>query len=75
MAELAQLETFTDFAEAQIAKAMLEAYGIPVFLFDEHLGGNMFPPVSLSGVRLMVPESRLAEATELLDTNPDPAGR
>ncbi len=71
MAELAQLKNSTDFVEAQIAKATLEAYGIPAFLFDEHLGGNMFPPLSLSGVRLMVPESRVAETMELLDTNSD----
>lgn len=70
---LAQLDAFADLAEAQIVRATLEAYGIPAFLFDEHLGGNLFAPVALSGVRLMVPEDRLEEAARLLDTAPDPS--
>lgn len=75
MAGLVQLKIFMDIAEARIAKAALEAYGIPAFLFDEHLGGIMFPAVNVLGVRLMVLESRLAEAMELLDIGPDPAGQ
>lgn len=75
MAGLVQLKIFMDIAEARIAKATLEAYSIPAFLFDVHLGGNMFPIVDMFGVRLMVLESRLAEAIELLDIGPDPAGQ
>lgn len=68
MAELVQLKIFMDIVEARIAMSVLEASDIPAFLFDEHLGGNIFPPVSLLGVRLMVPEDRAAEAAELLES-------
>jgi hypothetical protein len=66
MAGLVQLKVFMDIAEARIAISALEASGIPAFLFDEHLGANIFPPVSLLGVRLMVPEDRAVEAAERL---------
>ena len=75
MAGLVQLKVFMDMVEARIAKATLDAYGIPAFLFDGHLGGIMFPAVNVFGVRLMVLDSRLAEATELLDIGPGPAGQ
>ena len=75
MAGLVQLKTFNEFAEAQIVKAKLEAHEIPAFLFDEHLGGNLFAPVALTGFRLMVPEDRLEEATLLVEAaEPDAAG-
>jgi len=70
MAGLVQLKTFNDFAEAQIVKAKLEAHDIPAFLFDEHLGGNLFPPVALTGVWLMVPEDCLEEAARLVRSRP-----
>jgi len=68
MAGLVQLKTYNEFAEAQVAKSKLEAHDIPVFLFDEHLGGNQFPPAALTGFRLMVPEDCLEEAMQLLET-------
>ena len=71
MAGLVQLGRFTELVEAQIARATLEAHGIPAFLFDEHLGGNQFPPVTLFGIRLMVPEEYREEAARLLDTGPE----
>lgn len=66
MAGLVQLKVFGDFVEARIAKAMLEAYGMDVHLFDEHLAGLMFPPASLPGARLMVREDQFVEAEKLL---------
>jgi hypothetical protein len=66
MPGLAQLKTFNELAEAQIVKAKLDAHDIPAFLFDEHLGGNLFPTAALTGFRLMVPEDRLEEAVRLL---------
>ncbi len=67
MAGLVHLRTFNVLAEAQIAKSALEANDIPVFLFDEHLGGNWVPGAAFAGFRLMVPEDCLEEATQLLD--------
>ncbi len=71
MAGLIHVKTFNDFTEAQIAKSALEAHDIPAFLFDEHLGGNQFPPAVLTGFRLMVPEDCLEEAARLLETAPE----
>lgn len=74
MAGLVHLGTFNVLAEAQIAKSMLEAHDIPVFLFDEHLGGTRFSLAVLPGFRLMVPEDCLEEASGLLATKTDPSG-
>ena len=71
MAGLVILKIFDDFGEARIAKAKLEADQIPAFLFDEHMGGNLFPPVAMFGVRLMVPEADLEEAARLIANEPD----
>jgi len=71
MAGLVQLDSFANLAEAQIARATLDAHGIPAFLFDENLHGNLFPSVALSGVRLMVPEGRVEEAARLLEAASD----
>ena len=73
MAGLVLLDSFTDLVEAQIARATLDAHGIPAFLFDENLHGNLFPSAALFGVRLMVPEDRVEEAARLLDTEPGPS--
>lgn len=67
MAELVRLRASMDIAKARIAMSVLEAGGIPVFLFDEHFDANIFPPASLFRVRLMVPEEFAAEAAELLE--------
>ncbi len=68
MAALVPVKTYNAFVEAQIAKSKLEAHDIPAFLFDEHLGGNQFPPAVLPGFRLMVPEDCLEEAARILTT-------
>lgn len=70
MAGLVQLKTYNQFTEAQIAKSKLEAHGIPVFLFDEHLGVTRFSFAALPEFRLMIPEDCLQEATRLLETAP-----
>ena len=66
MAGLVTAKTFTDNGEAHIVKAKLEANGIPAFLFDEHMGGNMYPSVAIFGVRLMVSEVDLESALALV---------
>jgi hypothetical protein len=71
MAGLVQLKTYNEFAEALVAKSKLEAHDIPVFLFDEHLGGNQFPPAAQTGFRLMVPQDCVEESARLLDTGSD----
>ncbi|MDH3229120.1 MAG: DUF2007 domain-containing protein [Alphaproteobacteria bacterium] len=73
MAGLVLLGSFASLAEAQVARATLDAHGIPSFLFDENLHGNLFPSVALFGARLMVPEDRLEEAALLLDAPRDPS--
>jgi len=70
VAGLVQLKVFANLVEAQIARATLEAHGIPAVLFDEQMGGNLFPAVALFGTRLMVPEACLDEAARLLDSAP-----
>lgn len=71
---LVQLKVFVDTGEAQVVKAMLEAHGIPAFLFDEHLGGNLNPSVAIFGVRLMVPETDAEAAARLIADSPGMAG-
>jgi len=71
LAGLVRLRVFADLAEAQVAKSMLEAHDIPVYLFDEHFGGQLSPVVNLFGVQLMVQEERLDEASQLLEAKSD----
>lgn len=68
--DLILLKTFADPGEARIARATLEAYGIRAFLFDEGMGGNMFPSTALVSVRLMVSEDDAEEAAALLAPDP-----
>jgi len=70
MAGLVQLKVFANLVEAQIARATLEAHDIPAVLFDEQMGGNLYPAVALFGTRLMVPEHCLEDATRLLEAAP-----
>jgi len=56
--------------EAQIARANLDAAGIPAFIADEHtINMNWLYSNALGGVRLMVPRSRFAEAKIILEAD------
>ena len=59
---------FTSFAEALVARSLLNHWGISCHLADENmLGGNSILSNALGGVRLFVRESELSEASALLD--------
>jgi len=64
------VERFKNSLEAEVAKARLEAEGIPVLLAGVGLGPlvGFFNPKS-NHVRLQVPEDRMQEAREILDTD------
>ena len=64
---LVTIATFGQLAEAHMAKNLLEAEGIQVFLADEQLIDS-FSPIDgpHGGVRLQVPEDQAKRATELL---------
>ena len=67
---LVLLKVFIDTGEARIVEGMLAAHGIPTFLFDEHMGGGLYPSTSMFGVRLMVHDSDAEAAAELLRSEP-----
>ncbi|HUK46188.1 MAG TPA: DUF2007 domain-containing protein [Terriglobales bacterium] len=59
---------FTSFAEALVARSLLNHSGISCHLADENmLGGNPILSNALGGVRLFVRESELSEASALLN--------
>lgn len=56
--------------EAQIARASLEAAGIPAFIADEHtINMNWLYSDALGGVRLQVPAAHAEEALALLQAD------
>lgn len=56
--------------QAHLAKARLEAEGIPAFIRDEHLVSmNAFLSPALGGVRVQVPEEFVAQAKEIIFTD------
>lgn len=56
--------------QAHLAKARLEAEGIPAFLRDEHLiGMNMFLSPALGGVKVQVPEEHSESAKKIIFTD------
>jgi hypothetical protein len=63
---LVLLDIFTEVVLAQIAKSKLDTHGIPAFLFDEHISGNIYPSFANFGVRLMVSEDDFEEAGAVL---------
>lgn len=71
---LVQLKIFVDTGEARVVRAMLEAHGIPAFLFDEHSGFNMIPYGGLLRIRLMVSETDAEAAARLIADSPGIAG-
>jgi hypothetical protein len=67
--QLVTVASFTTLTEAYMAKNMLEAEGIQVFLADENvitLGGEI--PAFYSGIepKIQVPEDQAERAAELL---------
>jgi len=66
ISRLVTVETFSSAWEAQLARAALEAEGIHAVVADEHFYRLYNPLTSLSGVRLQVRPSDLAQAEELL---------
>jgi hypothetical protein len=57
---------YTEISEAEIAKSLLIANGIPCWLSNDD-GGGMYPQLHLGeGMRLMVPEQFSGAAKELL---------
>lgn len=64
------MEIIADFGspiQAQLAKARLEAEGIPAFLLDENaIAVNPFYSPALGGVKLAVPKGDARRAREIL---------
>jgi len=61
--------------EADLLKSYLEAYGIPVEMFQESVGQNAYP-VTLDGlgrVQLFVPKEKASEARTLLEEYEKPS--
>ena len=66
------IATFNMPYQAHLAKARLEAGGIPVLILDEHLIRMMpFFSQALGEVKVQVPDVNLKEAREILDSVPD----
>lgn len=64
---LVTIASFSFPHEAHLAKAQLEAAGIPGFIADEHtINMQWLYSDAMGGVRLQVPEEFAAEAKELL---------
>ncbi len=62
------IKTFSFPYEAQIAKTQLEAFGIPVYIENEHtINMDWFYSNALGGVRLLVPENYVDEAKSFLE--------
>jgi hypothetical protein len=70
---LVTIRRYRDLSEAIVARSMLEAAGMEVFLQDENLVRLDWQVSNfIGGIRLQVPASDSAAATELLD-QPIPA--
>ena len=61
------VRTFADRGEAEIARSLLEAEGIPAAVPAEERGGLTSPEEFLSGVQLVVEAGDVERARELLD--------
>jgi hypothetical protein len=61
------VRTFADRGEAEIARSLLEAEGIPAAVPAEDRGGLTPPEEFLSGVQLVVEAGDVERARELLD--------
>ncbi|MBN6494778.1 DUF2007 domain-containing protein [Acinetobacter pittii] len=62
------VKTFSFPYEVQIAKTQLEAFGIPVYIENEHtINMDWLYSNALGGVRLLVPENYVDEANSFLE--------
>ena len=65
------LQSFDNYIDAHIVKGRLEDQGIHCWLKDENLSALIVDPVLTNavsgGIKLMVPENELPQATEILN--------
>ncbi|MDR3087313.1 MAG: DUF2007 domain-containing protein [Azoarcus sp.] len=65
---LVTIATFSFPHEAHLAKALLDAMGIPSFIADEHtINAQWLWSDAMGGVRLQVPEQFAAQAQDVLN--------
>ena len=64
LAKLVTVTTFFDANEAHITKGLLESEGIEAWIFDELSAA--YTPIATGGIRLVVKQTDLARARELL---------
>ncbi|MDH3241391.1 MAG: DUF2007 domain-containing protein [Alphaproteobacteria bacterium] len=64
---LVWVATCLDICEAQVLRSRLDAAGIPVFLFNEHITQTAWQfVVAVGGVRVMVPAVHAADVDAIL---------
>lgn len=68
MEKLVTLGKYLDYNEAYLIKGLLETNGIEVYIFDEYLG-TYLPAMTIGGIRLVVKETDLARAFEIIKSN------
>ena len=61
------VRVFSDRGEAEIARSLLEAEGIPASLAADYMGGTTPPLDFSSGLQLVVDAADVERARELLD--------
>jgi len=70
MTELVTIARYSMPYEAHLAKARLEAEGIPVFIADEHLLSiNWLYTPAVGGIKVQVPEDWVEAARDILTTD------
>lgn len=70
MTELVTVARYSMPYEAHLAKARLEAEGIPVFIADEHLLSiNWLYTPAVGGIKVQVPEDWVDAARDILTTD------
>ena len=66
MDKLVTLRTFFNATEAHIIKGLLESEGIEAYLLDEHSAAYVYTPITVGGMRLVVRQSDIEKANEIL---------
>jgi hypothetical protein len=66
--QVTRIERFASRADAELARSVLEANGIPAYVSGDDAGG-LHPeiPYGIGGTAVVVPEERYADAIALLD--------